>query len=1012
GHMSFQGDVSGIGLADLLQSLSRGKDGVLHLDGEELRARLGLQRGSVRLLAANGEDAEAWMSRARAAVASAADDAQVAELAPRIARAARLEALYGLLDSPSLHFRFEPGPLEQGEADGAFEAPLPLEALLLEYARLADDRARMPAEWMPLGGEVAFQSGLACDSSSEHARFVQACDGSSSVAELADKLGVALRQAQLWTATALRQGDLYLSSARDLWALARHELQSARFERATARIDAALAASEPGPLSEELARLFDHEWQAGRLEAALKPLSHAARLRFLRKLDPAAASPAAALSRARAHAKLAPDDLRAALHVLRAASWAGSTKEPSWRELCELAKRLLAARKRLAAEPVLRVLSQRTPANSVARFEVGALMLDAGMGHEAAPWIVETARELLQQKKPQKALPSLKALVELAPEHPEARALLSRARAMAMRQALVRKHTLAGLCIALCLSAMGVVRWRETADRERRILEVRAIESQPERALRLLAAHFPEEGDPFVDAWRESLAERALEDAQADCSAWMRDWKAAASLCASGDLMLGVERGLALPPPPPQAPGFESLPPVADLAGAVEARIGDMVLALPDEPGTGDAELAAEEHLRGLLAELRSQLAARDEETWRRLATRLAEVDQRLVARTERRARLVQAADHWRRIEAMNLLIGAARLKKAAGDWTGAASDYEGIVALDLEGAVRASAAEEFAEAFRKRDALAEAERLALAGQHERAIAELQREFPGEARALPWRLDVFPADASIELPDGSRGAAPLVVRSAAGEKLRLVATRAGCHETVLLCDAPKDRLLHLQRKPDFELARLGRVSAPPISCGDGHVLVDRSALVLRCERDGSVAWRARLDSLAGFARAPAPLPERPEQLLLVDEDGAAWLVDARDGSAAGPTRLPAPPRSGPVVEDGRVLVELVDGRVAAFAGDLRFELATPSSFRSTPPTPARSGLRVLARTDEARRLDDGGAGWSATVEPEGVFVRRAERLAFVAERGEDWEWIAFEERGSRLWISDGRSVRV
>ncbi|MEY2746478.1 MAG: hypothetical protein RL112_1520, partial [Planctomycetota bacterium] len=227
--MSFQGDVSGIGLADLLQSLSRGKDGVLHLDGEGLRARLGLQRGSVRLLPTSGEDAAAWMSRARAAVASDADGSVVARLAPRIARAARLEALYGLLDSSSLHFRFEPGPLEHDEADDVVEAPLALEALLLEYARLADDRARVPTEWLPLGGEVPFQSGLACETTREHARFVQACDGASSVAELADRLGVALRQAQLWTATALQQGDVYLSSTRDLWALARHELQSSRF---------------------------------------------------------------------------------------------------------------------------------------------------------------------------------------------------------------------------------------------------------------------------------------------------------------------------------------------------------------------------------------------------------------------------------------------------------------------------------------------------------------------------------------------------------------------------------------------------------------------------------------------------------------------------------------------------------------------------------------------------------------------------------------------------------------
>jgi hypothetical protein len=1008
--MSFQGDVSGVGLADLLQSLSRGKEGVLHLDGEGLRARIGLRRGSVQMLSAPDEDPRAWGERARDALAGDANEARIVALAPRIARAARLESLYALLDSASLHFRFEPGPIPDDAEPRDEHSSFALEALLLEYARLADEGARMPREWLPEGGEVPFQSGLLAGAAREHARFAQACDGASSIAELADRLGAALRQARLWAASALQQGDLYLSSQRDLWALALHELHSARCERATARIAAALAASDPGPLPEDLARRFDHEWQAGRLEGALKRLPSRERLRFLRKLDPAAASPAAALARAKAHARLEAQDPRAALHVLRAATWAASAKEPAWRDLCELARRLLAARKRLAAEPVLRILSQRTPANSVARFEVGALMLDAGMGHEAAPWIVETARELLQQKKPRKALSSLKALVELAPEHAEARVLLSRARAMSMRQALVRKHTLASLCVVLCLLAMGVVRWRETADRERRILEVRALEEQPERALRLLALHFPDEGDPFVDAWREALAKRAEQEAQAECSAWIKDWNTAAVLCASGDLALGVERALALPPPPPQPIGIESLPLVSDLAAAVEARLGRMVVDLPDQLGEGESQLAAEQHVRGLLAELRAQLAPRSDEIWMHLATRLAEVEQRLCSRAQARERARREADHRRRIEAMNQLIGAARLKKAAGDWSGAAADYDGILALDSEGAVRASAGEEFSEAFRKRETLLQAEQLALAGAHERAMTLLEREFPGERRALPWRLELFPPDASVALPDGARAAAPLLVRSAKGERLRLVASRSGCHDVVLELDAPADRRLHLPRRPDFELDGLGRVSAPPLALADGCVLVDRAAHVQRRDRQGLVLWTTRLASLAGFARTPLPLEADPELLLVVDEDGLAWLVDARDGAARGPAKLPDAPRSGPWRRDGRVLLELADGEVVAFGADLDFRLVAADPSPRTVAQPP--GFRLLARGDEARALEAGIDGWRATVEDGSIHVRQGGRLEFVAERAEDWEWIAFEEGCLRLWVSDGRSVRV
>ena len=58
--MTFQGDVGGIGLADLLQSLARGRDGTLTLLGREgLQCTLGIEGGMIHLLPEPSEEQRA-----------------------------------------------------------------------------------------------------------------------------------------------------------------------------------------------------------------------------------------------------------------------------------------------------------------------------------------------------------------------------------------------------------------------------------------------------------------------------------------------------------------------------------------------------------------------------------------------------------------------------------------------------------------------------------------------------------------------------------------------------------------------------------------------------------------------------------------------------------------------------------------------------------------------------------------------------------------------------------------
>jgi hypothetical protein len=153
--MSFQGDVRGIGLAELLQGLARGrKQGVVTLSSKgQPRTRIGLAEGRAFLLPDEGETDDAWQERVRDAWIDA-EGAHLESLhTAEVARAHRLELLYTLLDGDGAHFRFEPRTLPlDARGEVAWEpnqpaiAPIPIESLLLEYARIDDEMSGLADE--------------------------------------------------------------------------------------------------------------------------------------------------------------------------------------------------------------------------------------------------------------------------------------------------------------------------------------------------------------------------------------------------------------------------------------------------------------------------------------------------------------------------------------------------------------------------------------------------------------------------------------------------------------------------------------------------------------------------------------------------------------------------------------------------------------------------------------------------------------------------------------------------
>jgi hypothetical protein len=1049
--MSFQGDVGGIGLADLLQSLARGREGILTLHGRDgLNSTLGIQQGVLHLLPDPEEDPEIWRSRVRQAWVKDPDFRIDSLRMTEIARAQRVENMYCLLDSDGVHFRFTPGPLpeaptdspisqsEPGVArsgprrDAVFCPGTPVEAFLLEYARLKDETQTAGVEALS-GDNLVLCVLEGGELPQEQSKFYAQCDGESNLTEIADRLGWPIRQLRVVAVTELRRGMLRFALAPELLALAQRELMQEQVVRAAARLGAWAEASLGGPMETGEAEILDDEWQAGRLHGVMAVMPQRVTRHLLRRLDIALPNPLATIDRWRELVRTHPDDSIAHLRMMIAELRSGADPHaPTLRDLLKVAHAFLEKEQTMRAAAILRVATLRAPDSTSARLELGLCMLSAGLVAESAPWLLEASRVLVEEGQCEKAIIPLRELVHADPKNRDARRLLSRARARAMRRTLVRKNSLATLAVIVALSVGAFVQVRAKRNYETRMAEVTAHLADPSEALRLLASYFPKDKSPAIANLRNAILERKHNEDNALRTAWTDRYREAQLECTLGDPALGLQRALDLPPHPSNDDDQGAWPLVSDLFNGLAARLENNLKEIGLEVADTPQQLKAEERLLKLIADLEESAGKHTDQAGAKdLLRRLQEFEKRLHDRQEARAQA--RAEHVKQdnLAQQDLLLAAARAHSKAGDYARSLTKYEQLIQSDTTGKLKDLLAKEIHSAETKNAALVEARKLCVAGKHAEAKKLLSENLENMGEYLmPWRVETFPAGGHARLKDGSVHVTPFVVESGFGEPIEMTLELESFDKLTLSVEDPGDHFLYFSRTPESWWKTEGRVEALPVACGEDHVVADRFGHLARLTKGDKPIWHAELASLGGIARAPVFLPKKAGSLLLLTEDGEAWIIDASSGSMEGPYAIGSPPIDGPYATEAGVRAHFRDGRVAEWESRLKPESITSGDVdptvggrRAGEDADARhgsaSGLAVLRRrSDGGTKLDSPWSDWSIEVEKGVYSVRRKESKepVFTVHRTEDWTYVAWEAPHSsiprgRLWIADEMGLR-
>ena len=1052
--MSFQGDVAGIGLADLLQSLARGREGILSLAAKGgTRATIGVEEGYAYLLPEEGEDPDYWRNRARQAWAHSPDFTLEGLRMVDIARSQRLENLFRMLDGDGVHFRFTPGAVPKAQAgqngissgesgaspagpgrNAVYVEPFQIEGLLLEYARLKDEGEAAPF-WPHVPEHLVLCVIEALPDNGTLGKFFEQCDGDSNIRELADRLGWPLRQVQI-TAEVLFGRELVRCAAPiELLRLAHAELVETNCERAASRLVAWIECSPPGLLEPEDAGILAGEWEAERLSPALSRMPLPSARRLVQRLSRTIGQPLRTVEHWAELSRIAQHDTLVDLHLLVAQIRAAvDPNVPSFKSLLEVSRGFAEIGHARRSAAILRVAAARQPASTEDRLHLGMALLSARLSTEALPWVVAACRTLLDEGKPERAVEPLRQLVEHLPGDRETRRLLTRARAFSMRRALVKKNSLVTMAVLLALSVGAVVQYRSAHLRKLRVAEIEARLDDPNAALEMLERYFPEDGSSSVASLRATILEHKRDHDNALRTAWTDKYREAQLECTLGDPVLGLQRALEVPPPPRDVNSNDPWPLTNDLFNGLAARVLNTVKECGDAIEINVVQEQAEERALAQIRELQAKLAGHDlTPAAKDFAEHLKEFVERIGKRSEQRNALRKQLEDKNLSNRQNMLLGAARAYKNAGDFARAKEKYDSLIESDTSHKLAALLEREIVATNTCLKALKDARALCEKGKHAEARALMQKELPKPGEyLLPWKVQSSPSGAKVRLPDGSTRETPFTIETTLFETVELSLEAPGYEPRRLSISQPGDQLVHLSRLPEIAWNSNGRVDALPLPLGDDYVLADRNGALTRLSAKGS-AWSLKLESLGGIARAPIALPERPGSLLLLSEDGESWVLDAAQGTAEGPTGRGVSPLAGPYLIGSGVLARFRDHSVWRW-----------TTSASPEPVPAEEAKSALARY-ESEGLDSelrlGVSDRFAVLRKSSadkfhldspwndLTIDLADGRCRLGKRGEpapvfnvdlvgDWVYAAFESPSSgsaprgRLWISDGRGLRA
>ncbi len=1035
--MSFQGDVAGIGLGELLQGLSRGgRDGVLTLYGDKLSSALGLKKGQLYLLASPDENEETWRERTQRAFADGPNPEMEKTRRSLVARAARLETIYQMLEAPNLHFRFEPGPLPmppgyaasnrfalESEADPALWGPgLTVEYVLLEHARLSDESKSGPAATLS-----AYDIPRALDPSQhplEVRDFLEQCNGNSTIEEIADRLGWPLRQCRATIGAHVHVGNLRVAKPRELLAVAQRELELGRVGRAGMRLAGWIHATPAGPPSVGDANLLIAEWERGRLRHILHALEAKIARALLRKLDHVHRDPRASRDRwSTLHEAHRTDELTM-LHEI--ALRLVASEEPDTRTFHDLLRLARAFQERGAGtrtRTLLRLAASHLPARPQVRVELGRRMLETGLVGEGTRWLLDAAREYLGQNEPDRAVAPLRYVLRESPDHGEANGLLIQTRALQSRKRRRRWNMMIGLSCGLVLSLVALVKFHTYRKVERQLVEIQGLMAHPEQALAVLDERFASDPPERVVKLRERLTLLAREEMNAAYEEWRQRFVEVEDACRYGDPLLGLRRAIELSPPP--GSDSEVFSARQDLLGVLAGRLGErsQELDLPVDATLED--LHQEERLQDLLQEILDLIdpttAPAEVVSFQ---FRITELLTEIRSRSEQRAILREEMLAKDKQKQQDILLAAARAHALQGDLERSLASYDRLIASDETLATLPVLQREIEKVREHWEATKKALELAEAGDHQAAEKVLRGVCPRPIEhLLPFHVDSRPSGASVTTPDGRERITPFVAKCGIGEHLELRFRHPGFVDRVIQIDRPTDLLVHLFRHAERAWHSDHRIEAAPVPAGDDHIVADRFGRIRRLDARSEARWELQLRTLGGIARTPVFLPGKPGHLLVVSEDGQAWLVNANTGASEGPREIGSPPVEGPALTRGGVSVSFADGRVGVWSDRLE-PTFYPLESMVSPDRPLGAGertgstLTVLRNgIEKTNELLSPWNKWKVQVKKDHYLVLAPDGRGFSAERSGDWIYVAWESPKAfvpegRLWVSDQKGLRA